>query len=58
MTLLAGNFIDYLSFLLFQETVLDLHQGLPQCPHGFESSFYPKWGAYSFNSFTEAVDVG
>ena len=58
MILLAGKFIDHLSFLFFWGTVLDFHQGLPQCPHGFEGSFYPKWGAYSFNSFTEAEDVG
>ena len=32
MALLAGNFIDHLSFLFFRGTVLDLHQGPPQCP--------------------------
>ena len=57
MTLLAGNFIDHVSFLFFGGTVFYLHQGLPQCPHGFVGSFYPKWGAYSFNFFTEATDV-
>lgn len=31
MALLAGNFIDHLSFLLFRDAVLNLHHGLPQC---------------------------